>query len=355
MLQLIPGFLWIGLVVLLAFAFQRSQHWKPFAFSAWVLAFVATALFYPYVFQQWRGAPASRYIPLLIQVIMFGMGTTLSWQDFSRVLLRPKAVMLGMAMQFTIMPLLGWTLAAAFQFPAEIAAGVILIGSCPGGVASNVIAYLSRGDVALSVTMTACSTLMAPLMTPLLMSLLAGATIEIRFFDMMWQILQIVIFPTVLGLIANYLLQRFRLSGPWLERSLSAIAMLAICVVIGIIVAQSRNELLTVGPLILVCAMLHNAFGYLLGYWGARSCGLSESECRTLSIEVGMQNGGMGTALAINVLKSPQAAFAPAIFGPWMSIAGSVLASYWRRRPCHATDSGGQPDVNVINKSPDST
>ncbi len=355
MLQLIPGFVWIGMVAVLALAFQRSQHWKPFSFSAWVLAFVIAALFYPHWFQQWRGAPASRYIPLLIQIIMFGMGTTLSWQDFSRVLLRPKAVVLGMAMQFTIMPLLGLTLATAFQFPTEIATGVILIGSCPGGVASNVIAYLSRGDVALSVTMTACSTLMAPLMTPIMMSLLAGATIEIHFFDMMWQILQIVIFPTVLGLLANYLLRRFQLSGPWLERSLSVVAMLAICVVISIIVAQSRNELLTVGPLILVCAMLHNGLGFLIGYWGATSCGLTESECRTISIEVGMQNGGMGTALAINVLKSPQAAFAPAIFGSWMSIAGSVLASCWRRRPCVASDIGDQPDVKVINKSPDST
>lgn len=326
----------VGTVVvclIVAVLFQRSRNWKPFAFSALVLAFVSAAMFFPIYFSDWGGQPASLWIPILIQVIMFGMGTTLHARDFSRVLLRPKAVLLGMTLQFSVMPLLGWILATAFRFPPEIAAGVVLIGSCPGGVASNVITYLSRGDVALSVTLTACSTLAAPLMTPLMMSLLAGASIEVNALQMTLEILKIVIVPTALGLIANQLLHKFQLAGQWMDRLLSLVAMLAICVVIGIIVAISRNDLLTVGPMIFLCAVMHNGLGYLLGYWGARSLGLTESECRTVSIEVGMQNGGMGTALATKVLGSSQAALAPAIFGPWMSIAGSVLASYWRRRP----------------------
>jgi bile acid:Na+ symporter, BASS family len=327
------GALTVLLILVIAVLFQRSRNWKPFAFSSLVLAFVAAALFFPVLFRQWGNQPASLWIPTLIQIIMFGMGTTLHWRDFSRILLRPKAVILGMVLQFSVMPLLGWSLAYSFRFPAEIAAGVILIGSCPGGVASNVIAYLSRGDVALSVTMTACSTLAAPLLTPLLMSLLAGATIAVNAGQMTQEILKIVIVPVVLGLICNQLLHALHLTGEWLDRLLSLVAMLAICVVIGIIVAISRDDLLTIGPLIFLCAVLHNGLGYLFGYWGARCLRLTESECRTISIEVGMQNGGMGTALATKVLASSQAALAPAIFGPWMSIAGSILASYWRRRP----------------------
>lgn len=319
--------------VLAAVRLQLSHHWQPFAFSFWVLAFVLVALFAPAVFSQWGSMPATKAISPLIQVIMFGMGTTLSLQDFARVLVRPKAILIGMVLQFTVMPLTGWMLANLFAFPNEIAAGVILIGACPGGVASNVIAYLARGDVALSVTMTACSTLMAPVMTPLMMGWLAGAVIEVSMLEMLVSIVNIVVLPTVGGIVANYLLQRLRIRGAWLDGLLSASAMLAICIVIGIIVAQSRENLFTVGPLVALAAVLHNAIGYALGYGGARWLGMSETESRTISIEVGMQNGGMATALATNVLHSTPAALAGAIFGPWMSISGSVLASYWRQRP----------------------
>jgi len=242
-------------------------------------------------------------------------------------------VAVGMVLQFTVMPLMGFFLARMFGLTPEVAAGVVLIGACPGGVASNVIAYLARGDVALSVTMTACSTLMAPIMTPLAMGLLAGSDVPVDFYKMMWSILDLTISPIVLGLLVNYILQWLNWRGPWLDQSLSAVAMLAICIVIGIIVAQSRDDLFKVGPVLLVVAILHNAIGYFLGYFGARACRLDESTCRTISIEVGMQNGGLATALAVEVLKSPQAALAGAIFGPWMNVSGSVLASWWRQRP----------------------
>jgi bile acid:Na+ symporter, BASS family len=316
---------------LAAIQFQRTANWKPFAFSCWVLAVVMLALSAPFVFRDWGSINSSMMIGPLIQIIMFGMGTTLSIEDFRRVLLEPRKIAIGMVLQFTVMPFLGWFLAKVFRLPPQIAAGVVLIGACPGGVASNVITYLAKGNVALSVTMTACSTLMSPVMTPLGMKLLAGEYIEVSVLDMLWEILKIVLIPTIAGLVVNSLLSRRGLMGPWVDQVLSAVAMIAICIVIGIIVARSREQLLRVGLLLFVVVVLHNAFGYLLGYMAAKWSGMDTSDCRTVSIEVGMQNGGMASALATGVLKSEDAAIAGAIFGPWMSFAGAVLASWWRK------------------------
>jgi bile acid:Na+ symporter, BASS family len=315
-----------------AWLFGRSARWSPFAFSLWVLSVVAVAISVPAVFRDWGALEPTRTIGPLIQIIMFGMGTTLSVEDFRQVLVEPKKIAIGMVLQFTVMPVTGWALAKAFGLPPELAAGVVLIGSCPGGVASNVITYLAKGNVALSVTMTACSTLMSPVMTPLGMKILAGRMVDVDFAKMLVEILQIVIVPVVLGLIANQLLKRLRLHGEWVERYLSGLAMIAICIVIGIIVAKSRDRLVAVGAVMFLVAVIHNAIGYLLGYAGAAWCGLNRSDCRTVSIEVGMQNGGLASALATNVLKSDDAAIAGAIFGPWMSIAGAVLASCWRKQ-----------------------
>jgi BASS family bile acid:Na+ symporter len=317
--------------VLAALRLQFTENWNSFAFSAWVIAFVCAAFAWPSLFQDWPIGPAQNYVARLIQIIMFGMGTTLCMADFTRVLLIPKSIAVGMLLQFTIMPLCGWGLAQLFGFPPEIAAGIVLIGACPGGVASNVIAYLARGDVALSVTMTVCSTLLAPVMTPLAMQLLAGSSLDISFTKMMSSILEITVAPVVFGLGFSYFIQWMRWLGPWLERVMSSVAMLAICIVIGIIVAQSREALLQVGLALLVVAVMHNSLGYLLGYWSARGLGMDEVSSRTIAIEVGMQNGGLATALATQVLQSPPAALAGAIFGPWMSISGSVLACWWRR------------------------
>ena len=241
----------------------------------------------------------------------------------------PKAVLIGMFLQFTIMPLAGWAIASALGFDPEVAAGVILIGSCSGGVASNVMAYLARGNVALSVTMTACSTLVAPLMTPLAMKILAGRLIPIPFVDMMISIINLVILPIGAGLIANKLLRDRR---RWLDRLLPVVSMAAICFILAIIAANSRDKLLTVGFVLIGAAIIHNSIGYVLGYLGARTVGLSETDSRTVAFEVGMQNGGMAVGLATNVLNSTDAALGPAIFGTWMNISGSTLASWWRER-----------------------
>ncbi len=316
----------------LAVGCRCSAAWKGLSFSLSVGVFVALAMCFPNLLRSWGTFQTKQLIVPLIQVIMFGMGTMLSLADFGRVLQMPRAVLIGIVLQFSIMPALGALLARTFGFPPEIAAGVVLIGSCPGGVASNVMTYLAKGNVALSVTMTACSTMVSPLVTPLVMKWLAGQYIQIEFVPMMFGILRMVILPIIGGLIANRFLSYMDVRGPWLDRLLSLLAMAAICLIIGIITAISRDSLLDVGIALIAAAVIHNAAGYAFGYMGATVAGLEESDRRTVAIEVGLQNGGMASGLAVNVLASTEAALAPAIFGPWMNISGSILASWWRDR-----------------------
>jgi BASS family bile acid:Na+ symporter len=299
-------------------------------FAAFILGCVVFAMIRPDLCRQWGDYKTTELIFPLIQVIMFGMGTTLGPADFARVFKMPKAVLVGIVLQFTVMPLLGYSLAILFRFPPELAAGMILVGAAPGGVASNVITYLARGNVALSVTMTACSTMVSPIMTPLLMSLLAGAIVPVKAFSMFESILWMIVIPIVGGLIANEILKWLKLRGAWVDQALSLVSMVGISAVIAIIVADSRDALLEVGPWLIMAAILHNSLGYLLGYWGAALCKMDESVRRTVAIEVGMQNCGMATGLAIKVLNSAQIALPAAIFGPWMSISGALLAAWWQ-------------------------
>jgi len=318
--------------VAIACAITIQSNLRKLAFTAWVMTCVLTAFCFPVAFILWGDFELKNLIVPLIQLIMFGMGATLAISDFTRILKMPWAVFIGIFLQFLIMPLLGFSLAMVFGFEPPIAAGVILIGSCPGGVASNVMTYLSKGNVALSVTMTACSTLLAPIMTPLLMYMLAGTLVEIVFLEWVINLVKLIIVPISLGLIFNGVLHALNRRSPWIDRCLSIVAMVGICFIIGIIIAGSRDKLLTIGIALVVASILHNAAGYFLGYFGARLARLDESSCRTVSIEVGLQNGGMATALAINTLKDPLVALAPAIFGPWMNISGSMLASWWAAR-----------------------
>lgn len=408
------------LCVALALACMSHAALRRFAFTLWVLVFVAASMFFPAAFGTWFGRDLAILIVPLIQIIMFGMGTTLSGQDFARVLAMPWPVFVGMALQFTVMPLVGLSIAVVFGFPPEIAAGVVLVGSVPGGVASNLMAYLARGDVALSVTMTACSTLASPLLTPLLMKFLAGRLVPIDFWEMMVSILNMIIVPIVAGLVANKILYgrsawlqrngavaliaagcglaaaaallvgadalgavlpqaiadgflklrggivigllliaavaaaklviRLLFRGPenWMDRTLPLVSMAGICLIIGVITSRSREELLSVGLALIAAAIVHNAIGYVLGYWCARAAGLHETACRTVAIEVGLQNGGMASGLAINVLHSPSAALAPAIFGPWMNVSGSMLATWWHRQP--VGDRGGHGEATGENQ-----
>jgi BASS family bile acid:Na+ symporter len=317
-------------LALIALSLRRNPNLSGYAFTLWVLTFVTLAMAYPASFQDWLGGPTSRLIVPLIQIIMFGMGTALSLRDFTRVFSMPWPVLIGLSLQFLVMPLSGWALSHAFGFEGAVAAGVVLIGAAPGGVASNVMAYLAGGNLALSVTMTACSTFAAPVMTPLAMKVLAGEYVPVNFIEMMVSVANMVIVPIAAGLIVNRLLHG---RAAWLQRILPVVSMGAICIVLAIITALSRDKLLQVGPALIAAVAIHNAVGYLLGYWGSRLAGLVEADCRTVAIEVGLQNAGMASGLAISVLKSAQAGLAPAIFGPWMNVSGSILASWWRARP----------------------
>lgn len=308
----------------------RSRRFSAYAFALWVVAFNAAALVYPEAFRQWGGRPLSTLVPWLIQIIMFGMGTTLSLRDFARVAQMPRAALVGVVLQFLIMPLLAAGLARAFGFDGALAAGIILIGASPGGVASNVITYLAGGNVALSVTLTTISTALSPFLTPLAMTLLAGTYMQLDATAMMWSIVQLIIVPIVAGFVFNHLLRRY---AAWRDRLLPFVSMGAICLVLAILTAAARDQLLDAAFSLLVLVTLHNLTGYLLGYWGARGTGLSEAEARTVSVEVGMQNAGMAAGLAVTVLHSAPAGLAATAFGTVMNLSGAVLASWWRGRP----------------------
>ena len=271
----------------------------------------------------------------LVQLIMFGMGTTLAFGDFARVIQMPKAVLIGFGLQFTVMPLMGWTYARLFGLQGEMAVGLILYGSCAGGVSSNVITYIAGANLALSVSMTAVSTLMSPLMTPVAMKLLAGQYLPIRVGPMMISILKMILAPVLAGLLVNRYLHRYaKRAARWLP----GVSMWGICTVIAITIALSRDDLIAVAIPLLGAAVCHNATGFAFGYLSARALGLSKVDSRTVSIEVGMQNGGMATGLAFDVLQSGVAAVPSAVEGPWAAVCGAGLASYWRRsqRPAQA-------------------
>lgn len=303
---------------------------KSFSFSIWIFASVSLAMFYPSMIVEIGGFQTSQLIVPLIQVIMFGMGTQLSLQDFAGVMKKPRGVLVGLICQFSIMPIVGISLALSFGFPAEVAAGVVLIGSCPGGVASNVMAFIAEADLALSITLTAIATMISPLATPFLMQLLAGQFVPIDFLGMMLSILNMIIAPIILGLLFNHF---FHGKAKWLDDIMPVISMVGIAVIISVITAAGRDSLISIGLLLILAAIIHNALGYLLGYWGSRMLGMDEKSCRTIAFEVGMQNGGMASGLAQEMGKIATVGLAPAIFGPWMNISGSTLANWWRRKP----------------------
>ncbi|CAN5276924.1 bile acid:sodium symporter family protein [soil metagenome] len=305
-----------------------STIFKSFAFSIWIFASVSFAMFYPDLITDIHGFDTAILIVPLIQIIMFGMGTQLSVRDFAGVMKKPKGVFVGITCQFTIMPIVGISLALTFGFEAEIAAGVELIGSCPGGVASNVMAYIAQADLALSISLTAVATMISPLLTPLLMELLAGQFVPIDSVAMMVSILRMIIVPIVLGLLFNHFLHG---KAKWLDAIMPIVSMVGIAVIITIITAAGRDSLVSIGLLLIRAAVIHNVLGYLFGYWGGRITGLEKDNCRAIALEVGMQNGGMASGLAAEMGKIATVGLAPAVFGPWMNISGSTLANWWRR------------------------
>jgi bile acid:Na+ symporter, BASS family len=260
----------------------------------------------------------------------------------------PKAVLIGLGCQFTIMPFVGLSLATIFGFSPEVAAGVILIGSAPSGLASNVMAYLAKANLALSVTLTAVATLLAPLATPILMKFLAGQYVPISFLDMMWSIVKIVIIPIAGGLIFNKIVHG---KAKWLDQAMPLLSMGGIAFIITIITAAGRDSLIEIGLILILAGFIHNMSGYFLGYWSCRLFKMDERSCRTIALEVGMQNGGLASGIALEMGKIATVGLAPAVFGPLMNITGSSLATWWRSKP--PKDEGtDEEDTDSANKKP---
>ncbi len=387
-------FLTLGFISL-AIAVRGFETFRGFSYSLWIFTAVTVSMYYPRYFLAVGDFELKLLIVPLLQIIMFGMGSQMSLKDFAGVVKMPKGVIAGIMCQFTIMPIVGISVATMFNFPPEIAAGIVLVGSSPSGLASNVMSFLAKANLALSVTLTAFATLLSPLLTPFLMRTLAGQMVEVDFWNMMLGIFNMVILPIVAGLIFNIfslskvsvkgiilqlasffliiLLKNFiswqttgttgveftrgigtdvfwfmllpvagafvfkylaRGDEEWLNKALAFISMLGIGIIITIITAAGRDSLLKVGLLLILACFMHNMFGYGLGYSVARFVlRMNEQDCRTIALEVGMQNGGLASGLALQMGKVATVGLAPAIFGPMMNITGSSLATWWRNKP----------------------
>ncbi len=279
----------------------------------------------------WQPAPFAAAKPLIVPLlglVMFGMGMTLTWQSFSAVLRQPGRIGLGLALQYLLMPLAAWAVALVLDLPPALLAGLVLVGASPGGTASNVVCYLARGDLALSITLTTVSTLLAILATPLLTWLYVGEQVPVPVAPMLLSIFKIVLLPVALGMLVN------RLLGPRLGRLqplFPMLSVLSIVVIIAIVVGLNRENLATMGVLVGLAVVLHNGIGLAAGY----GCGLlatgDERTARTLAIEVGMQNSGLAVALAVKYF-SAAAALPGALFSVWHNLSGSLLAAWWSRR-----------------------
>lgn len=303
-------------------AILRFSQFVQKTFALWVVVFALIALCFPAAFV-WLKA----YIPWVLGIIMLGMGMTMTVDDFKGVLQNPKAVLIGVVAQFVIMPSLAYLLCKLLQLPAEIAVGVILVGCCPGGTASNVIAYMAKANTALSVACTSISTFLAPILTPTIFYLLASQWIPIDAGSMFIDILKVVIFPIILGVTLRTF---FKQKTEQYIQIMPLVSVIAIVVIVAAIIAASKASILQSGLLILVVVILHNSLGFLLGYWASRLLKLPYLDAKAVSIEVGMQNSGLGVTLAaIHFAASPITAVPSAIFSLWHNISGPALATYW--------------------------
>lgn len=314
----------------LALGVRRYEILKGFSFTILIFAAVAASLYYPGFFTEIGDVNLKVLIVPLLIIIMFGMGFSMSFKDFLGVVKMPKGVLVGILCQFTIMPVVGFGLAYFSGLPNEIAAGIILVGCSPSGLASNVMSYISKANLALSLSLTAIATLLAPIMTPFLMKLLADQLVPIDFVSMFLSIVKIVIIPIVLGLIFNYF---FHGKFKWLDKVMPIISMAGIAIIITIITAAGRDSLLTIGFILIAVVLVHNSIGYLLGYNICRLFGMDQKSSRTIAFEVGMQNSGLASGIALEMGRVATMGLAPAVFGPLMNITGSSLATWWRGKP----------------------
>jgi bile acid:Na+ symporter, BASS family len=390
---------WMGIgavvaVVAFAVGLGAVKALQGYQYTAWIIAAVVVAMIYPQAFLRWGEVDLRNpwIILFVVQLVMFGMGTQMSLKDFLGVIKMPWGVIVAVACQFVVMPLSGYALIHIFPLPDEIAAGVVLIGCCSSGLASNVMCFIARANLALSITATSITTLIAPVMTPLWMKVLAGELVEVSFLKMMIEIIKIVIVPIAAALLSDQLktmtprarrlvwaaavvgavgiialvaggwdflqtrigvgrmlwiellafaagavvvgvlYHQFAARWPALVRAMPLLSMIGIVYFTTVTTAAGRNNLLTVGLTLVLVAMLHNGAGYFFGYVLARLARLDIASARTVAIEVGLQNGGMASGLAGAMGKLGTVGLAAAVFSPWMNISGSILANYWRKR-----------------------
>lgn len=293
-------------------------------FAVWVILTSVIAFMFPDPFLGLGG-----YITILLGVVMFGMGLTLKAVDFKIIFTKPLPVLIGVCAQFIIMPLVAFVIAKLLNLPAELAAGLVLLGCVPGGTASNVMVYLAKGNVPLSIAMTSVSTLLAPIMTPLLLLLLAGQWMPVDAVAMFMSIVQVIIVPIVLGLAIK------KFFPVAVEKSLTVLPLISVAAIITIVAAVVSGNSATIaasGLLIFTAVMLHNGFGLLLGYFAGKVLGQDEVNRRAIAIEVGMQNSGLGVALATAHF-GPLAALPSVLAAAWHNISGPILATYWSKKP----------------------
>ncbi len=384
----------LALVVSLALGIGIHPLLRGYQYTVWIVAAVTAGMLYPDAFLHWGDFDLRNkwLILVVIQLVMFGMGIQMSLKDFTELAASGKGVVIGLLTQFSIMPLMGYLLTRIFEFEPEIAAGIILIGSCSSGLASNVMVYIARANLVLSVTVTAMTTLVAPFMTPLMMKLYAGALIEVKFVEMMMEIVKIMIVPIGAALLHDFLKRAghaqtvrvkwivvccaallaslplglwgvlagalseaallsaeafFFMTGaivagaayhlltryfPKLDQVMPYFSMFGIIYFTTVTTAAGRDNLLQVGFLLFLASVLHNGAGYFFGYWLSRLFGLNRYSARAMALEVGLQNGGMASGLAGSMGKLGTIGLAAAVFSPWMNISGSILANYWRRK-----------------------
>ena len=301
-------------------ALLKLTNFASKTFALWVLLFAFLAYQFPEAFVIFKG-----YIPYLLGLVMFGMGITLTFNDFSEVIKHPKAVIVGVVGQFVIMPTIAYALAKAFDLPADLAIGVILVGSCPGGTSSNVMTYLAKGNTALSVACTTISTLLAPLLTPVIFYVLASQWIDINASAMFISVLQMVLFPIFLGLIVRAL---FKKQIEQISQTMPLVSVISIVLILAAVVAVSKDKIAESGLLIFGVVVLHNCLGYLIGFIAARVMKLNNYDAKAIAIEVGMQNSGLGAALAAAHF-NPIAAVPSAIFSFWHNVSGPILANFF--------------------------
>ncbi|KFI28687.1 sodium transporter [Haematobacter massiliensis] len=301
-------------------AIERLSMFVGKTFALWVILFAVLGFLFPDVFRL-----VTPWIVTLLAIIMFGMGLTISADDFREVARRPYDVGVGVLGQFLIMPLLAVLLTKIIPMPPEVAAGVILVGCCPGGTSSNVMTYLAKGDVALSVACTSVTTLLAPVVTPFLVWMLASEFLPVDGWAMFLSIVKVVLIPLALGFAAQKIMPGFvRKAVP----ALPLVSVIGIVLIVAAVVAASRASILQSGLMIFAVVVLHNGLGYLIGYFAAKAAGLSLAKRKAIAIEVGMQNSGLGAALATAYF-SPLAAVPSAIFSVWHNISGALLANYF--------------------------